>query len=150
MESEIYTIGYEGLDLRQFLAHLTHYGIDIVADVRILPTSRKKGFSKTALGKFLLNHGIEYKNFQDLGASKTLRTELYRTWNYSRFFNEYRDSIADKAHVLNKLLSIVRDNRKLVLLCYERDPETCHRKIIAEEVQKLGGNGLKTTNIIPL
>ncbi len=46
---EIFTIGYEGIDRHQFLAWLNNYNINVVADVRNLPLSRKKGFSKTAL-----------------------------------------------------------------------------------------------------
>ncbi|MBI9086642.1 MAG: hypothetical protein JEZ11_23795 [Desulfobacterales bacterium] len=43
----LYTIGYEGLDTRQFIALLTHYGIDVVGDVRKLPAGSIKGFSMT-------------------------------------------------------------------------------------------------------
>ena len=44
---DLFTIGYEGLDQRQFIAHLVHNKISVVADVRHLPLSRKKGFSKS-------------------------------------------------------------------------------------------------------
>ncbi|MBI9083296.1 MAG: DUF488 domain-containing protein [Desulfobacterales bacterium] len=60
---DLYTIGYEGLDVRRFISHLAHYGINVVVDVRKLPASRKKGFSKTALGQILSDNGIEYRNF---------------------------------------------------------------------------------------
>ncbi|MBI9083297.1 MAG: DUF488 domain-containing protein [Desulfobacterales bacterium] len=85
-----------------------------------------------------------------MGAPKALRDELYRSWDYHRFFSEYRESIADKSESLGKLLAIVRNGSKLALLCFERDPEKCHRKIVAEEVQKLDGNGLKAFHIMPI
>ena len=50
---EIYTIGYEGLNQKEFLAWLQHYKINVIADVRQLPLSRKKGFSKNSLNESL-------------------------------------------------------------------------------------------------
>ena len=44
----LFTIGYEKFDQRQFIAHLSNHGVEVVADIRKLPASRKKGFSKTA------------------------------------------------------------------------------------------------------
>lgn len=76
----LFTIGYEGLDERQFMAHLSHHAVDVVADVRKLPVSRKKGFSKTALGEMLKQRKISYRNFQTLGAPKDIREELYSVW----------------------------------------------------------------------
>ena len=58
-----YTIGYEGLDQKQFITYLNHHGVDVVADIRKLPVSRKKGFSKTALKETLGDKSIDYLNF---------------------------------------------------------------------------------------
>ncbi len=82
----LFTIGYEGLDQRKFLAHLVHHAVDVVADIRKLPVSRKKGFSKTALRETLNYKGIDYFNYQALGAPKDIRDELYKSGNYNRFF----------------------------------------------------------------
>ncbi|MBU4403961.1 MAG: DUF488 domain-containing protein, partial [Actinobacteria bacterium] len=49
----IYTIGYEGLSQKVFLAWLNRYDINVIADVRHLPLSRKKGFSKNSLNELL-------------------------------------------------------------------------------------------------
>lgn len=92
----LYTMGYEGLDGGRFLANLLHHGVDVVADIRKSPISRKKGFSKTALKEMLNNKNIEYLNFQGFGAPKEIRDGLYQSGNYSRFFNKYLKCIADK------------------------------------------------------
>jgi uncharacterized protein (DUF488 family) len=42
----------------------------MVVDIRKLPLSRKKGFSKTALKELLNGENIEHQNFQALGAPK--------------------------------------------------------------------------------
>ena len=146
----LFTIGYEGLDQRQFMAHLTHHQVDVVADVRKLPVSRKRGFSKTALGEMLKAHSISYINFQDLGAPKHLREELYRSGDYQSFFLQYRDSIADNQDDLKAIHALICSGRNVTLLCFERDPQQCHRKVVAEEIKKIDVNGLKVNHIVPI
>ncbi len=145
-----YTIGYEGLDPKQFITHLTYHGVNVVADIRKLPVSRKKGFSKTVLKETLGDKSIDYLNFQQLGAPKALRDELYRSGDYGRFFKEYQENISDKDDHLKSILSLVEGGKKVALLCFERDPKKCHRKVVAEEIQKLDGNGLTVTHIVPI
>jgi uncharacterized protein (DUF488 family) len=86
----LFTIGYEKLDQKQFMTQLSNHGVDVVADIRKLPVSRKKGFSKTALGETLNCEGIDHLNYQALGAPKELRDELYKSGNYDSFFSEVR------------------------------------------------------------
>ena len=146
----LYTIGYEGLDQRQFMAHLAHHAVDVVADIRKLPISRKKGFSKTALKEMLNRGNIEYLNFQGLGAPKEIREELYQSGNYSRFFKKYLKNISDQQDLLETIHSLVDQGKKVSLLCFERNPQLCHRKVVAEEIKKLDGNGLEVTHIVPI
>ena len=146
----LYTIGYERLNPKQFITYLTHHGVDVVADIRKLPVSRKKGFSKTALKETLDDKRIDYLNFQQLGAPKALRDELYRSGDYDRFFKKYQENISDKDDHLKSILSLVDGGKKVALLCFERDPKKCHRKVVAEEIQKLDGNGLTVKHIIPI
>ena len=146
----LFTIGYEGLDPKQFIKHLNHHGVDVVADIRKLPISRKKGFSKTALKETLSDKSIDYLNFQQLGAPKALRDELYRSGDYDRFFQEYQDNISDKDDHLKSIYSLVDRGKKVALLCFERDPGKCHRKVVAEEIRKLDGNGLTVQHIVPI
>ena len=69
----IYTIGYEGLDLDGFLALLRKHGVETVVDIRELPLSRKPGFSKTVLGDTLNVSGKEYVHIPELGCPKPVR-----------------------------------------------------------------------------
>jgi len=146
----LYTIGYEGLDSRRFIKNLVHNGIDMVVDVRKLPLSRKKGFSKTALKEMLNGDNIEYQNFQGLGAPKEIRDELYQSGNYSRFFEKYLKCIADRQDLLETIHTLVYAGKTVSLLCYERNPEQCHRNVVAEQIKKLDGNGLKIKHIVPI
>jgi hypothetical protein len=46
--------------------------------------------------------------------------------------------------------SLVNAGKTVPLLCYERNPEQCHRKVVAEQIKKLDGNGLKVEHIVPI
>ena len=147
---ELFTIGYEGLDQRQFIAHLIHNKISIVADVRHLPLSRKKGFSKSRLAEMLSKNDIDYISLRELGTSKDMRNKLYATKNYAAFFKDYKKLIVDRQESLDKILRFLEEGRNVSLLCFERDPELCHRKIVAEEIRKRNGNGLRINHIKPI
>ena len=144
---DLFTIGYEGIDQRQFLSWLQGHNIDVVADVRNLPLSRKKGFSKTALSSLLEENNIEYINFRELGAPKELRSFLIETKDYKKFFEKYKNSISRNLDHVDAILELVNEGKKVALLCYEKDPETCHRKIVANEVKKRDGNGLNIKHL---
>ncbi len=147
---ELYTIGYEGLNEKSFLAWLNRYNISIVADVRQIPLSRKKGFSKTALNKILSKHNINYINFQSLGTTKEMRKELKKTGNYKKILSKFRRTLNEKTQDLDEIHTLLDDGKNVTLLCFERDPQMCHRRIVAEEIKKRDGNGLKVKHIQPL
>ena len=49
MSKQLFTIGYEGLDSERLVGVLRSAGVAVLADVRAVANSRKRGFSKTAL-----------------------------------------------------------------------------------------------------
>ncbi|HET7282589.1 MAG TPA: DUF488 domain-containing protein, partial [Sphingomicrobium sp.] len=71
---KIFTIGYEGATVGEFLAALKQAGIGRVIDVRALPLSRRPGFSKTALRAALEESEIEYVHLKALGTPPEGRT----------------------------------------------------------------------------
>ncbi|MEU6365372.1 DUF488 family protein [Streptomyces sp. NPDC046931] len=50
MSPGLWPARYEGRDIDSFVASLLDAQIDVVADVRLTPISRKPGFSKTRRG----------------------------------------------------------------------------------------------------
>jgi uncharacterized protein (DUF488 family) len=143
----LYTIGYEGSDIDRFLKALKYFKISAVIDVRKLAFSRKKDFCKNSLSAKLTSHRIEYFDFSNLGTSKELRHELQETGNYEAFFQEYRKFLQHNIHLLNDIKAFIDNGRDVALLCFEKDNDKCHRKVIAEEIRKMNGNGLK---IVPI
>lgn len=132
--SVIYTIGYEGTDIDRFVATLKAAGVKRVADVRAIPLSRKKGFSKKKLCARLEAEGIDYSHYGSLGDPKPGR-DAARAGQYSRFRAIYAQQLdsEDAQASLRELLDVAWD-KLTCLLCFERDPATCHRSIVAEEM----------------
>ncbi|MFH1224307.1 MAG: DUF488 domain-containing protein [Candidatus Diapherotrites archaeon] len=139
----IYTIGYEGMHLGEFIAGLRARGVARLVDVRAIAFSRKKGFSKTALSCALNAAGIEYLHMPELGSPKELREELYKNSDYERFFRKYSKHLAGKEESLCRLRGIA-DEKTSALMCFERDSGKCHRGIIASELLR---NGAEVTHI---
>ncbi|MEG1884456.1 MAG: DUF488 domain-containing protein, partial [Clostridia bacterium] len=108
--------------------------IDLVLDVREIPLSRKKGFSKSALSYCLQEYGIDYVHMKGLGSPKSIRDELHRTKDYSAFFHDYRWYVGRNFSYIQEAWEYVIDERTC-LLCYESNYSECHRSIIAEILQ---------------
>lgn len=137
--SVVYTIGYEGTDIDRFVATLKAAGVKRVADVRAVAMSRKKGFSKKALSARLEAEGIEYSHFIDLGDPKPGR-EAAKAGLFDMFraiYSAHLDS--EDAQSSFRELVVVAGEKPTCLLCFERDPETCHRSIIAGEMTAIAG-----------
>lgn len=135
-------MGYEGVELRPFLATLTDAGIKQVIDVRELPLSRKRGFSKSALTVALRDSGIGYLHLRALGDPKPGR-EAARRGDHAEFLRIYLHHLAgaDAQVALAEASHQVRTLRSC-LLCFERHPAGCHRKIVAEAMAVDTGMGL--------
>lgn len=56
----LFTIGYEGSSAADLFGSLRRSGVKLLIDVRDVPISRKRGFSKTALSEGLSGAGIAY------------------------------------------------------------------------------------------
>lgn len=147
---DIYTIGYEGIDQKAFMTWLKHYKIDVVADVRERPLSRKKGFSKNGLRESLSENDIEYLGCPSLGVPKEMRDKLKATGNYSSFFKKYRESLNSKGQQLYELFKIIKAGKRITLLCFEHDPKKCHRMVLVEQIRKLSDNEIKINHLNPL
>lgn len=131
----LFTLGYEGADLGDFLNVLKQQQIDLLLDVRELPLSRRKGFSKNALREALEGCGIDYRHERCLGSPKTLRHRLYADGDYKTFFRDFGKHLGRQQDLLEMLAEELTGN--VVLVCYEKDHRTCHRSAVAAALGEL-------------
>jgi uncharacterized protein (DUF488 family) len=124
---QLFTIGYSGLAIAQFLGLLTEHGVDVVCDVRSVPYSRfRPDYSRRELKRHLNQSGIKYAFFGDeLGARPKERSvyvdgqAVHNLIAKQDFFNSG----------LDRLRKGVAEHN-LTLLCSEREPLECHRAIL--------------------
>ena len=141
-----YTIGYEGVGIDTFIACLKQNNIQILADVRERPLSRKPGFSQRALRDAVSSQGIRYQHFQKLGCPPNIR-DAYNTdknWgNYRTAFNRYLalnpDAVAELVQFVKKC--------QCALMCFEADQNFCHRSLIARQLEEQ--YGIRVVNLHP-
>jgi uncharacterized protein (DUF488 family) len=130
----IYTIGYEGTTVPEFVAALNRAGVERVIDVRALPLSRRPGFSKTALRSALEEAGVEYVHLKALGtpADGRAAARAGRHADLERIYAgqlELPEAMAQGA----QMLELARE-KPTALLCMEREPAHCHRTLLLNAV----------------
>lgn len=130
----LYTIGYEGTNIDNFLTTLKDSGVTVLVDVRAMPLSRKKGFSKSRLKEAVESAGITYIHLRELGAPKEVRNNLKATGNWQDYVHHYEAYLATQQEALN-LLASQAQNTEVCLMCFEADPLTCHRSLISKELE---------------
>lgn len=134
----LYTFGYEGLTVEAFIARLKEIGVRMIVDVRELPLSRKKGFSKRAFAEALHGAGIAYAHMPALGCPKPIR-DAYRAdgdWSaYTRKFMTYLDQQGAAAAEVAKIARAT----SACLVCFESDFHYCHRSMVARAAARVGG-----------
>jgi uncharacterized protein (DUF488 family) len=107
----------------------------VVVDVRLTPMSRTPGMARKRLADALAAVGIEYRHEPDLGNPRDNREPFNRgepaAWDRMRA--RLHSPAGERA--VDELIRLMESGR-VCLLCLEGDPATCHRKVVAEEVQR--------------
>lgn len=134
----IYTVGYEGLDLGGFLSLLAETGIETIVDVREIPLSRKPGFSKKALATALNLSGLEYVHMATLGCPKSIRDRYRHDGNWKRYTEAFSKYLATQEDAVVELGALAATT-DCALLCFEADYNFCHRSMVANAVTRATG-----------
>jgi uncharacterized protein (DUF488 family) len=128
--SVVFSVGYEGRKPGELIALLERAGVRRVVDVRELPLSRRRGFSKTPLREALAAHGIDYIHLREAGNPyRNLRDDLPRCL---RLYAKYLDT---HPRVLDAVDAALADRRS-ALLCVEARADVCHRSVLAKKLAR--------------
>jgi uncharacterized protein (DUF488 family) len=155
------TIGVYGWTLEGFLDALREADVELVVDVRQRRGVRGREYSwanaqrlQAALagaGIRYSHHGelapttelrqVQYREDDRLGVGKRSRTELAPEYA-ARYVGEILDHVD-----LDALLAELPDDRAAALFCVERDPEACHRSLVAERLAH--EHGVSVAHLLP-
>ena len=125
------TIGYEGQTISEFIRLLCSREVEAVLDVRANPISHKPGFSKAALEQKLNEVGIRYIAFPKLGLPAFYRRQYPVRSELLDFYE--RELLPNVMGEIARAAKACREYRS-VLLCFEADPNECHRSRLAHAI----------------
>lgn len=134
------TIGYQGSTPDAVFQTLAAAGVGLLVDVRAVAASRRPGFSKRQLAAGAAAAGIGYLHLRGLGTPPDgrLAARAGRHAEMRRIFERHLETPAARAE-LDGLAELARRGPPLCLLCFERRPEHCHRRIVGERLtERLG------------
>jgi len=131
---KIWTIGYEQATVPAVMKALREAGVEVLADVRALPLSRRPGFSKSALAANARDAGIEYVHFKALGTPAEGRAAARRN-DHATLERTYEGQLElPEAIAAGARLADMASERKVALLCYEREAHGCHRTLLRQAI----------------
>ena len=134
----LFTIGYEGISLEEYLNKLIRNDVKVLCDVRKNSLSMKYGFSKSQLQSACEGVGISYIHLPELGIESDKRQELNSPADYDRLFTVYRKEVLPPVLVSQeKLLKLLKDKKRIALTCFEANICQCHRKHLADAIVNL-------------
>jgi uncharacterized protein (DUF488 family) len=133
---DLFSIGHSNIPVERFVGLLRGAGVNAVADVRSTPVSRRfPWFSGKSLASRMQGDGIAYLPFGDTLGGRPHDPVLYR------------DGVADYEKMarqpefcagLERLLKLARQ-RRVCLMCAEREPLDCHRCLLVSRAVAEGG-----------
>lgn len=136
--SILYTVGYQGLSIFQYIDGLRENDITLVCDVRNNPFSFKVGFSKKKFQEYLTKADIEYVHLPHLGVPQKIRKKARGPVTRRRMFEYFKKIILNEESAKEELQQIaaLMKSHKVVLTCFERDHTDCHRSYVAEKIRR--------------
>lgn len=155
----LWTIGHSTRPIDEFLGFLQAYGIQLLADVRITPYSRRNPqFHSDALAKNLADTSIYYRHMPKLGGRRRSRADSVNTGWRNASFRGYADYMQTQAFwdALEDLMAMGH-RQSVAMMCAEAVPWRCHRTLVADALVSRGwtvrhiisSNSLKTHTCTP-
>ena len=129
MVNTVYTIGYSGFSIDDFVTTLKKHNISLVVDVRSSPySSYFPEYNRDSLEIFLKMHGIYYRNYASEFGARQSNQKYYCKEGYLDF--EVFSKSEPFLQGLKKLCNSMKQNYTFALMCAEKDPICCHRTIL--------------------
>lgn len=131
----LFTIGYEGLSLEEYINKLIKAGVAVLVDVRKNSFSMKYGFSKSQLQKACAGVGIQFFHFPEVGIVSDKRQELRCQADYDALFEDYKKEVLPQTQTTQEqIIKLIEQYSRVAITCFEADICQCHRKHLAEAI----------------
>ncbi|HSH38444.1 MAG TPA: DUF488 domain-containing protein [Chthoniobacterales bacterium] len=137
----IWTIGHSTRSIEDFAALLAQHSIAVLADVRLLPGSKRyPHFNSDALARSLGEHGIRYEHFRELGGRRKPRPDSANTAWRNDAFRGYADYMEgnDFAAGVERLVGLAASKGATAIMCAEAVWWRCHRGLVSDYLKARG------------
>jgi uncharacterized protein (DUF488 family) len=137
----VWTIGHSTRTIDEFISLLEENEIKLIADVRLLPGSKRyPQFNKETLADSLGKVGIHYEHFPELGGRRKSRPDSTNLAWRNASFRGYADYMeTEEFHKgLKRLLDLAADARPTAIMCAEAVWWRCHRSLISDYLKARG------------
>lgn len=136
----IFTIGFTKKNAKTFFSKVRDSGVVRLVDVRLNNVSQLAGFAKRDDLIFFLKElcNCDYKHIPDFAPTKEI-LDAYKKKEIDWTGYETRFHELIKTRKIENMISEKELNNSC-LLCSEHTPEQCHRRLVAEYLQKYFGN----------
>jgi len=134
------TIGHSTLSADAFADMLMAHRVQLLADVRRYPASRRHPqFNREALAEMLARHGIAYLHFPGLGGRREVQPDSLNTAWREAGFRGYADymATAEFNQGIVRLLEAAYAG-PTAIMCAEKSWRSCHRGLIADHLKASG------------
>lgn len=137
---EIWTIGHSTRSIGDFIALLQENNINVLADVRRFPGSRRHPqFGLEQFSASLGEAGIKYFHFPELGGRRAARPDSPNTAWRNEAFRGYADyTMTTEFRVGMERLEEIAKKSRTAIMCAEALWWQCHRGLIADDLKSRG------------
>lgn len=134
----IYTIGFTKKNAETFFSLINKSGADLLLDVRLNANSQLSGFAKkNDLPYFLYKLcNCRYIHADRVAPTKKLLTDYHKGVTSWEEYELIYQKLYQQRDMKNYFLDLVGSKDKVILLCSEATPERCHRRLLAEMLQR--------------
>ncbi|HEX7360923.1 MAG TPA: DUF488 domain-containing protein [Bryobacteraceae bacterium] len=130
----IFTVGHSTHPADEFLRILRVYEIELLADIRTVPRSRKNPqFDQHAFERLLEKERIAYRHLAGLGGLRHARKDSRNTGWKNASFRGYADYMQtpEFARALEELIDLAAE-QTTAIMCAEAVPWRCHRSLVGD------------------
>jgi uncharacterized protein (DUF488 family) len=143
---EVFTIGFTRKSASVFFEMLRDAGVKRVVDVRLNNVSQLAGFSKKDDLRYFLKEilGVDYVHLPLLAPTKEMRNEYRKTGSWEDYERGFLALMEERKIQDNIDPALIAGG---CLLCSEHEPHHCHRRLVAEYLQRKWGR-LSITHLV--
>ena len=134
----LFTIGYEGISLEEYLNKLIKLDIKVLCDVRKNSFSMKYGFSKSQLKGACEGLGILFFHFPDVGIESENRQNLETKADRDALFQQYRAEVLPRTkNTQQAIFELLQEHGRVAITCFEAQSCDCHRSHLADAIRQM-------------